>query len=106
MFHTLRAQSHFLFVDAGVEAEGEFGKEIALRTAVEDELCRDEHVARLSSRDEHKLDKRSKTVTRSLWPHASTACRIVPSPSRPQHSCAVLPCPNSQLSSLRVVNRR
>jgi hypothetical protein len=96
MFHTLRAQSHFLFVDAGVEAEGEFGKEIALRTAVEDELCR----------DVDKLDKRSKTVTRSLWPHASTACRIVPSPSRPQHSCAVLPCPNSQLSSLRVVNRR
>ena len=31
--------SHFLFVDAGPEAEGQFGKEIALRAAMEDALC-------------------------------------------------------------------
>ena len=32
--------SHFLFVDAGPAAEGQFGKEIALRAALEDQLCR------------------------------------------------------------------
>ena len=32
--------SHFLFVDAGPEAEGQFGKEIELRAAVEDHFCR------------------------------------------------------------------
>jgi hypothetical protein len=32
--------SHFLFVDAGPAAEGQFGNEIALRAAVEDRFCR------------------------------------------------------------------
>jgi hypothetical protein len=32
--------SHFLFVDAGPAAEGQFGKEIALRAAMEDRFCR------------------------------------------------------------------
>jgi len=31
--------SHFIFVDAGPEAEGQFGKEIELRAAMEDALC-------------------------------------------------------------------
>jgi hypothetical protein len=32
--------SHFLFVDAGPGAEGQFGKEIGMRAALEDELSR------------------------------------------------------------------
>jgi hypothetical protein len=32
--------SHFLFVDAGPEAEGQFGKEIALRAELENALCK------------------------------------------------------------------
>ena len=32
--------THFLFVDAGPAAEGQFGKEIKLRAAVEDAFCR------------------------------------------------------------------
>lgn len=32
--------SHFLFVDAGPAATGQFGNEIALRAAVEDSFCR------------------------------------------------------------------
>jgi hypothetical protein len=34
-----RWQTHFIFVDAGPAADGEFGKEIALRSAMEDALC-------------------------------------------------------------------
>ena len=31
--------THFILVDAGKDAVGQFGKEISLRAALEDELC-------------------------------------------------------------------
>ena len=34
--------THFVFVDAGPEAEGQFGKEIALRASLEDAFCKEQ----------------------------------------------------------------
>jgi hypothetical protein len=86
--------SHFVFVDAGPEAVGQFGKEIALRAALEDTLCRDhprdpdeESVSPVMAHGSHTAlpTHRMAAVRSAQWGMMTMAAPCTPLPSHGVH---------------------